>query len=403
MPHCTGVIAEYNPFHNGHRYQLTEARRLTGCEFIVVVMSGAFVQRGEVAMFDKFSRARWALQNGADMVLLLPAAYSCATAERFAEGAVRILGGTGLVDKLCFGSESGDVSALKRMAAAEETETHRAELKSLLKTGISFPRALAARADAHASHANGRSADMVPLPNDILGVEYIKAIRRFAPHMEPYAVKRTGAAHDADQTAGKFASASALRRALTEVDTDALRACLPESVFSDVCRMSEAGEAPYLQERLSDVILYALRRMPREALENLPDVSEGLENALYRRAREAGDYGELLTNLKTKRYTLARLRRILVYAFLGVEKGLYKNALPYLRVLGVKKSALPLLGALAKNATLPVITKFSDTAALPEAARLLHEIDLRAADIAPLALMRRKSAAFDYAAPLLIV
>lgn len=402
MPTCTGVIAEYNPFHNGHRYQLSEARRVTGCEHVAVVMSGSFVQRGEVAMFDKFSRARWALENGADIVFLLPTVYSCARADRFAEGAVRILGGTGLVDALCFGSESGDASKIIRMAAlmAEESDEQKACLRAHLKQGVSFPNARTKMLnERHGAHLSAAAS----LPNDILGIEYVRAIARFAPQLLPFAIKRVGAMHDANRTEGSVASASALRKAVLENDRNALSACAPQSVAEDIIKQLEDGRAPYVQERFSDAVLYALRRMPREALSRLPDVSEGLENVLYRCAREASCYEELLSLLKTKRYTLARLKRILCYALLGVEERLYADALPYIRVLGVRKSALPMLSSLASHATLPVVTRYADAAALPESARRLHEIDLLAAELAPLALKAPARAAFDYGEPLILV
>jgi predicted nucleotidyltransferase len=402
MPCCTGVIAEYNPFHNGHSYQLQQARCVTGCEQVVVVMSGSFVQRGEAAMFDKFSRARWALQNGADMVLQLPTIYACSTAERFAEGAVRVLNGTGIVDALCFGSESGDIAEIKKVAAlaAEETTAHKEMLLKHLKQGMSFP---SARSKAFAERHGGHLAEAASMPNDILGIEYLRAIGKFAPHIVPYAIKRVGVSHDANKADGAFASASALRRLVLSGDTDALRTYLPENVFAEITRQIVDGTAPYAQDCLSDAVLYALRRMTKEDLKRLPDVNEGLENVLYRCAREASGYRELLSLMKTRRYTLARLKRILIYALLGVESDIYPSALPYIRVLGVRKDSLSLLNALGKNASLPVVTRFSDTLDLPQNALLLHEIDMRAADIVPLARKCFKNAAFDYASPLLIV
>ncbi len=402
MPNCTGVIAEYNPFHNGHSYQLQQARCVTGCEHVVVVMSGSFVQRGEAAMFDKYSRTRWALQNGADMVLQLPTIYACAAAERFAEGAVRILSGSGLVDALCFGSESGDILEVKKMAALadDETAAHKEILLKNLKQGMSFP---SARSKAFAERHGGRLAEAASMPNDILGVEYLRAIEKFAPHIKSYAIKRVGVSHDARHTRGAFASASELRRLVLGGETDVLYAYLPENVFSEIVQQTADGIVPYRQDCLSDAVLYALRRMNHEELMRLPDVNEGLENVLYRCAREASDYRELLSLIKTKRYTLARLRRILIYALLGITSDIYHLALPYIRVLGIRKDSISLLNSLGKSASLPVVTRFKDTSELPENAKRLHDIDMRAADIFPLAQKSRKYAAFDYEAPLIIV
>lgn len=287
--HAVGIIAEYNPFHNGHAYHLSCAKRLSGCTHAIVAMSGSFVQRGDTAAFDKFARARWALCHGADLVLELPTAFACASAERFARGGVALLAGTGLVSALAFGAEHADLALLSAMAfsSAGETDSDASErrIAFYLKQGLSFP---AARARAYAEIApDAGNTEAFASPNNILAVEYLRALASIAPGISSIAVPRTGAAHDAPCASAKtgFASASALREAAERCDMLLLRSAAPAQVAAEIEAAVMALHAPKSAAHLSDAILYALRREARTALASLPDVSEGLENVLYEKAR----------------------------------------------------------------------------------------------------------------------
>ena len=356
---CVGIVAEYNPFHNGHRYHLSEAKRVTGAEHAIVVMSGSFVQRGEPAVADKFTRAEWALKNGADMVIELQEVFSCACAERFASGAVRLLAATGLVDSLCFGSETGNIDKLSKVSSAE---IDRAQLDEALSSGLSFPKAMA------------RASDAPLAPNDILGVEYLRAIRKFAPHIKPYAVKRIGGGYAEAELCGEYSSASAVRNALkTAADVqrmspavfDGLLAALPKDVLDDLAAMLKEGVVPASDTRLSDVILYRMRCMSAEEIAALPEVSEGLENLFVRHSTAHGDYSRMLAGVKSKRYTMARLKRISMCALLGISEQLQRSAFKddsclYLRVLGIKKSSEKLLSLLSEKSKAPVVIAAAD-------------------------------------------
>lgn len=383
-----GVIAEYNPFHNGHAYQLEEARRLHGGP-VVCVMSGDFVQRGEPAIFSKHLRAKHALLHGADMVIEMPAVFSLASAQRFAACGVRMLQASGMVNAICFGSEHGDVAVLAEAAARlqNDSETFTAALRAELKKGCSYPAAFA-------------SAIQTPYTfgaNDILGIEYIRAIMAQQADIRPLCVKRTGAAHDAPDADGKYASASALRRQIVSGNTQTAFACMPPDVAQELQNTS-----PRSAQKLSPVILYALRSIPLSSLAALPDVREGLENVLYREARRQTSYEAFLFACKTKRYTLARLRRISMCALLHITADMLSLP-PYIRVLGLRKSARPLLAQMCANSTLPVVTRFSQVASLPEEAAKLQKIDAFASEIAVMASASPMPAVFDYSSPLLIV
>ena len=279
-----GIIAEYNPFHNGHQYHLKAAKELSGAEHAIVVMSGDFVQRGEPAMFDKHIRAKWALENGADMVLLLPVAFSLASAQAFASGGVGILHGTGIVDHIAFGSESGSTSALQEAAKMASDESD--ELKQLIRTnldcGLSYPDA---RARAWQQHMG--ESTLLASPNDVLGIEYIRALNALSSAIQPVAGPRTGPSHDSKELADGFASASAIRSGLLSGKYSA--GLVPDGVHGDI--MTQAASVGDLRtpQNLSRETVYALRRMTKEQLASLPDVSEGLENLLYSACRQQGD------------------------------------------------------------------------------------------------------------------
>lgn len=370
-----GIVAEYNPFHNGHAYHIAEAKRQTGADLALVVMSADFVQRGEPAIADKFTRTKWALDGGADFVFELPEVFSCACAERFASGAVRILAGTGIVDALCFGSESGDIKLLQKAA---DTEPDSEKLRTALADGMPYPKAMA--------FASGG-----PLaPNDILGVEYLRAIKKYAPAMEAHAIKRIGG-YDETELSGEYSSAAAIRRALaptadlqriSERLFDELNSALPGEVLKDVSSMLREGLCPASDERLSEVLLYRLRTMTAEDIALLPEVSEGLENLFARHAAEAGDYRRMLAAVKSKRYTMARLKRICTCALLGVTEELQRAAsfdcnYLYARLLGLQTGFRDILGDIAERSTIPLIFRREDRALLPpEAARVLAVTEL---------------------------
>ncbi len=404
MASCTGIIAEYNPFHNGHLYQLERARASNPGARIAVAMSGSFTQRGEPACADKFTRARWALEQGADIVFELPSVFVLASAERFARGGVALLAGSGIVDALSFGAEDADAVLLRRLArmSCPESGALGERLAVHLKAGSSFP---AARAKACADLHGGALSGALTSPNNILALEYLRAIDAFSPDMQPLPVKREGVGHDETSPAGNFASASALRAAFARGERELLSRCAPEAIAADAARLVGERRMPCTAEALSDIFLYALRKLSLNELASLPDVTEGLENVLYREARNAATYSSFLAAVKSKRYTAARLRRIPACAMLGITKDV-QRAFPlplYLRVLGVRRESAGLLSTLSQKASLPVLTCKADHDALGADARAMLSIDLLAAEILALASPSPQPAPYEFARALLMV
>ena len=399
MQRAVGIIAEYNPFHNGHAYQLARAKERSSLPYAAVVMSGAFVQRGECAAFDKFTRTKWALENGADLVLELPAAFACANAERFALGGVGTLAATGIVDAVAFGAEDASLPRLREMAFAEKSEAFRSSLASFLAKGRSYP---AARADALSEVFGGT---LQASPNNILGAEYIKAADALAPHMPLIPIRRIGAMHDSKDAVTGFASASALRAAAAEKDMPFIKGAVPEGVGGEIGSLLAEGYAPAVFEKLGTAVLYALRRMEKESLAALPDVAEGLENVLYEKVRSETELSAFLEAVKTKRYTLARLRRTAAHALLGFDKAFFAahSAPRYIRVLGIRRTALPLLSTMQKEASLPIVTDYRSFLALDSEAKALYRKDLFAAELQAMAFPVPQSARSEFSRPLLIV
>ena len=309
------VICEYNPFHYGHKFQL-EQTRAQGATHIVSVMSGDFTQRGDAAVCDKFARAETALENGADLVLELPVRYSLCAAEGFARGAVGIISALGCVDMLSFGSESGDIAALREAAGAVEYAVRSDFFQLLMTNGKSYPAALA---EAVNKFYTPDVYETISSPNNTLAVEYIKALDDIGSAIEPVTVLREGAQHDSAETAGNFASASAIRKLILSGED--------YSAFAP-----DIGSPAADLRRLEPAILAKLRMMKPEDFEQVYDSAAGLGDRLYKAVRRAGTLEELYFLTKTRRYTLARIRRAVLCAFLGVEKKMLREKDAYIRL-----------------------------------------------------------------------
>ena len=375
--HLCGIIAEYDPFHTGHARQISAVRQTLGADCAVVcVMSGNWTQRGTPALAEKHLRTRLALLGGADLVLELPLPYAISSAEWFARGGVSVLAGTGVVTHLCFGSECGDLAPLEETARCLDSAEYSQALRSFLDQGLSFP---TARQRA-ARQLIGSAADCLSLPNNNLGVEYLRALDRCGSSITPITVLRQGAGHGEGPKDG-FASASYLRRLLREGrSADALPYLLPcEGDLLDGSSLSNVQ----LAER---AILVRLRQMTAEELVALPDCGEGLSNRLYRAIRKGSSLDEILSLSKTKRYTLARLRRVLLWAYLGLTQADRPEMPPYLRVLGMNETGRALLREIDVLGSLPVLTKPAHVRRLSEEAQRLFELEARAADLYGLCL-----------------
>ena len=380
---AAGIIAEYNPFHRGHGWQLSALRGQLGQDTdVVAVMSGNFVQRGDLAILDKHARAEAALSCGVDLVLELPSPWSCATAERFAQGGAALLAATGVVTHLVFGSECGDLDALWSAAQCLDGEEYPAVLRSLLATGMTFA---AARQEAVARLAED-AAQCLSQPNDNLAVEYLRALSRLDSGIEPVTFRRVGAAHDSAEP-GAYASASYFRGLLLS-GGPAWRESVPEAAARVLDREIAAGRAPVSLENCERGILSRLRMMGPEDFRPYDGGGEGLCHRFCKAVSVGRTVEEILEEAKTRRYTLARLRRMLLHSYLGLRQAGPEETPPYLRVLGANERGRRLLRRMAVAATLPVLTRPGAVRTLGDEAQTLFEREARWTDLYTLAYPR---------------
>ncbi len=369
------IICEYNPFHNGHAYLLERAKRESGCDALVCVMSGPFTQRGEPACLDKYLRARHAVLAGADAVIELPAVFACAPAEIFAKGAVKLLSSVPSFSRLAFGCESGDREGFLAAARALSNESRdmKASIREKLKKGVSLIRA---RHEATAE----TNANLIPLlssPNNVLGVEYQKALLFFESAAEIMPVLRTGGAHADEALKDGYSSATAIRAGLREGKLRAVKRNVPDYVFEDLKNAPDVSS-------YGAIAVYAALSRPADELKKVLDCTEGLENRIKALAKGNHDYESLVAKITTKRYIASRIRRILAAAVLGIDEDLVRRSLKnklYLNVLAVSKArADEILPALNESA-FPVLTRRSDEKNIPARAAACYEKDILAEDL----------------------
>lgn len=344
-----GIICEYNPIHNGHVRHLKITKTTLGEEgAIVCVMSGNFVQRGDIAVFSKHARAAAAIACGADLVLELPLPYVLSSAEGFARGGVALLNSLGIVTHLSFGSEEGTVESLREIA---EVLLHRPELDGLIKkelaNGTSYP---GARQKAVA-RLLGNRAELLRTPNNNLGIEYLKALIKLESSMRPFTIRRTGAAHDS----GAGESASALRAMLRS--GEAPWQLMPQEAAEIYKAEIAVWRGPVFLEKLETAMLARLRMLPESAYTALPDATEGLGLRLMRFGQRRPTLSEVLEATKTKRYTLSRIRRMVMCACLGLTAQDSSAPPPYVRVLAMNDTGRLLLREIGAKTELPVIIK----------------------------------------------
>ena len=374
-----GIVAEFNPFHNGHKY-LVDSLKQNENDTVTAVMSGNFVQRGEPAILDVNKRTRMALESGVDLVLSLPFPYCSATAERFALSGVTVLDSLNCLHSLGFGSESDSPELLKECAKNLRTTDFNSLVSKLVESGVSFP---TAREQAVKELFGDPPAKLLQNSNDILGVEYAKALLELNSELDIVTVKRTGASHDSNEGEGNIRSASLIRTFIENLNE--VKNFVPEESFSVLENaINEKKIIDYSKYELS--LLFKLRTMSVEELRELPDVNEGLEYRIYEAVRNSTSYNELLEKIKTKRYTLSRIRRILLFAYLGVTKELLKTPVPYIRVLGFNEKGASLLKECKEKAKLPIVTRPKDLKNLDENGRRIFELECKARDLYSLCL-----------------
>jgi len=386
-----GIIAEYNPFHNGHEYQINKIKS-SGDNTVVVVMSPNVVQRGDFALLSKWTRAEASLMCGADLVIELPSSFALSTAERFAYGAVKCLDSLGCIDYLCFGSESGDLDALVSIAELLENDSVNVEIKRELTDGKTYAKA---RSNA-VSKFNENYAKILENPNDILAVEYVKALSFTGSKIKPYPILRRGAEHNSDEICENIASASYIR---DNFGLDSIKKLVPEKAFETYKKAIENGEKSKGIAALESALILKLRTMKTEQIKNLFDVSEGLENRIKRATKESTSFTELCEKIKTKRYTLSRIRRILMYALLDMDKFTMSNEIDFVRVLGHNDKGLALLSK--KSAKVPVITSLVKAKEISAKAQKAIELEEKINEAFSLTLENKKSVKNEFSTPVI--
>lgn len=383
-----GIVAEYNPLHNGHIYHMEQAKKKTGASYCVVVMSGNFVQRGEPACTDKFTRAQWALEAGADLVIELPSVFAVASAERFAMGAVRLLEQTGIVTDIAFGCEQSSLPVLEELAEliAQEPPLYKRYLQYHLREGKSYPRA---RVEALSDiGVRQQTLSEISQPNNILAMEYLRALKKLRSPIAPVPIERIGGGYNDPYLTGEYSSAGAIRDAVKAGDRQAL-AALPLFVSG---AMQFDAQFPLTVNDVSAMMLYKLRLMTPEQIRMLPDVSEGLEQAIASAARTSVDGDSFFSAIKSRRYTMARCKRIGMSALLDMSADLCEDMEQdenlYFRILGMRRDARALLSAMATRCSTPVILRNADMNKCTEVARASLRVDALSTDILSYALQK---------------
>ncbi len=340
------IICEYNPLHNGHCYHIQETRK-SGITHLIALLSDDFVQRGDVALLHKFDRAQLAVQAGADLVLALPVPFSCASAELYAGKAVRLLHDLHVVDVLSFGC-CGNLSSLESLASVSLKIRNSSRIQELLKSGLSYP---AAMCQTLSEILPPETAALLTDPNNLLAIEYLKAMKELRVHFQPLAVQRNTVSHDSAETSGVFASASLIRNRFFQQQE--YQTYLPHFTAQ---LLSEANTADFLQ--LASVILYQMRMMSASDLSVLPDMNSNLASR-FLKAKNACSLPEFLNSVKSRCFTMARIKRILLYALLDIQKKDFQQTIPYARVLAFNQKGTELLRLIKEKSTIPVGTSLA--------------------------------------------
>lgn len=403
MQKAVGIIAEYNPFHKGHEYQIQQAKEQTGANIAIILMSGDFVQRGTPAIFAKHQRTAMALLGGADIVFELPSFYACGSAEYFSSGAVSVFNALNSIDFLCFGSESGEIDTCRFLGKllADEPKLYKEKLRSFLKQGLSFP---AARKSALAEYLKEKdipfSEDFLDTPNNILGIEYCKSLAAQNSSIAPVTIKRIGSSYHETSLSSEYPSASAIRRELIaawntqKFLSDTLKNAQPPAVKDYLCALLE-NETFLIEDDFSLLLKYELMKNTPESLCAFSDMSPDLARRIYHHLNTFETFTQFAEQLKTKELTYTRICRALLHVLLNIPSDLPAVSPAYVRLLGFKKESSSFLRILQKNSDIPIITKAADyKKLLPKEAHSLFEKDLFASNLYETVKCNKKSTAF---------
>lgn len=369
----TGLVVEYNPFHNGHLHHLKRSMELTNATHSIAVMSGNFLQRGEPALFDKFKRAEIAVSNGVDLVVELPTLFACQSAEFFAHGAVSLLDSLNCIDSICFGSEEGNIDLLLEISKIliDEPDEFKSILKEKLDEGILFATARSTALYEYISRNNilnlkeEKLHDILSSSNNILGIEYIKSLLKQKSSIVPYTINRIQSSYNSHTISSNICSATAIRESLRNVNSlSEISSVVPPETLNLISKHIDNGFNPMFDEFYFDVIRELVAR-DFDKLSDYFDISEGIENKIYKSIFLTSNLSELQQSIKSKRYTLTKVKRMLNNILLGITKedmNLVKdiNKLPYIRVLAFNDKGREILKKIKLNSDISIINKFSN-------------------------------------------
>ena len=383
MSKVLGIIAEYNPFHNGHLLHLEKSKKICDAQYSVCVMSGNFVQRGNTSIVNKWIRAEMALKSGVDLVLELPTVYSISSAENF-------------------GSENSDINVLNRISSVlhEEPKQYLEFLNSESKKGLSFPKA---RENAILLYLNDKKyLNILNQPNNTLAIEYLKALKKYKSHISPISVKREKVFYNSNCIVDEYASATAIRNMIINEQFNDIRKVVPASSYNLLMNEIEEGHLVIDISKFEKEILYAIRRLSADDIKNFPEVTEGLENAIKNASNSCNNLSELINMIKSKRYTHTRIQRILLYILLNITKKdmyLSRKNIPYARILGYSPQGKELISEIYKaNPKITLITSvknFLDSSNNKTYKYMLNK-DILATNIYTLAYKNNSTANLDY-------
>lgn len=353
-----GIVSEYNPFHNGHLMHLQKSKELTHTDFTIAVMSGNFVQRGDTSIVDKWTKAEMALKSGVDLVIELPTLYAISSAENFADGAIKILNSLGIVDYVSFGSEIGEITPLDDVASVlyKEPKEFSSLITRQLRSGLSYPKARELAIQMYFGSSQ-KYIDVLKNPNNILGIEYLKSLKRLKSPITPITLKRKYSDYNSNDIKSGIASATAIRTMLQKGKN--IHYVVPYETYELLEEKKKYGQIIPSLSIFSKEIIYTLRKMTLSEIATLPDVSEGLENKIKAAVNTSNNLEELILKIKSKRYTQSRIQRILLYALLNISEkdiAMSKKQMPYIRVLGFNKNGKKIISAIAnQNPKLQII------------------------------------------------
>lgn len=367
------IISEFNPFHNGHAYLVKRCRE-HGATHITAIMSGNFVQRGEPAIFPKHIRTLTALKNGVDLVIELHLPFAVSNAQQFAENGTSVADAMNCVDCIAFGSECGDITSLNELSSLIISENFQKKLKEQISTGISYPSALT-------NTMKIINPSLVPLmsePNNILGIEYIKAVYKLGSPIKPVTFKRIGDSYNDTSASSEFASAASIRRLIYE--NKSFKKYVPENSVDILLSEIEKGNIASLSENERGFIL-KLRQMSANDIAAIADVNEGLENRIKTAVMNSTSLEKIIERTKSKRYTYARIRRILLACLLNIKKSYLTEKAPYIRVLGFNSRGAEILSCVKQKSVVPLITKIRKAESLSPAEKAFLALEINAGDI----------------------